>query len=342
MAFRLGDLVIAGFFYNSRPFSVHGRLLLRGCEMPVLVELTGDPAEDLRGRGFEFEVPRNDRPPTDEDRERAMAFRNQQIGPVGEMTASQKRKTFDCSVEEFYRRSELGEPPPVRWCQCLYLEWFSQNGRVVIELADPQLRFLENGQAPSGTDEFPRETEDSQTEATPDDASPDSEDEIPPFASSPGAEDESTNADDEGYGLIPEEFNRELERSARRIDREIAAKPPGADGGIEECEMLDDLIEHGEATPTGKLLDRLRLPAPSADLTETQARQALNTALMELALFGIAFHICGHCSIQDAYRILIEKVCEECRVFPEMRGTSFVQHFSTSDFCQQCQDEPFE
>src|SRR5258708_1828435 len=88
MAFRLGDLVIAGEIYNSHPFSVHGRILLRGCEMPILVELTGAPAEDLRGRGFEFEVPENDRPPTDEERRRVAGLMNQQIGPTGEMTAS--------------------------------------------------------------------------------------------------------------------------------------------------------------------------------------------------------------------------------------------------------------
>jgi len=100
------------------------------------------------------------------------------------------------------------------------------------------------------------------------------------------------------------------------------------------------LIEHSDGTPTGKLLSGLQLPAPAPDLTEAQAREALSIALMELAMFGVAFHICEHCSAQEAYRILIEKVCEECTVFPEMRGTSFVQHFTTSDFCERCQDGP--
>jgi hypothetical protein len=343
MAFRLDDLVIAGFFCHSRRFSFHGRILLRGCEDPILVELTGDPAEDLRGRSFEFEVPRNDRPPTDADRERVARFRNQQIGPVGEITAARKRKTFEGSAEEFYLRSKL--PPPVHWSQCLYMEWFSQNGRVVIELADPEFRFVEAGDAPEspvGVDDFPEGAEDSGAGAIPDAMGVFPDDEMDPLAGHDVAEEEAANGEDESYGLIPDDLNRELERSARRTDREIAGESADASKAIEECEMLDDLIEHGEGTPTGKLLAELRLPSPAEDLTESQAGQAMSAALMELALFGVAFHICEHCSIQDAYRILIEKVCAECTVFPEMRGTSFVQHFSTSDFCQHCQDAPLE
>src|SRR5437868_5511314 len=79
MAFRLSDLIIAGELFHTSPFSVHGRLLLRGCEDTLMFELTGAPAEDLRGRAFEFKVPENDRPPTEEDCRRAKAFRNQQI-----------------------------------------------------------------------------------------------------------------------------------------------------------------------------------------------------------------------------------------------------------------------
>jgi len=297
--------------------------------------------EDLRGRSFEFEIPKNDRPPTDEDRKRAASFRNQQIGPVGEITAARKRKTFDCSVEEFYRRSELGEPPPTRWCQCLYLEWYSQNGRVVIELPEPQLRFIEEGASPGGRDDFAREEEGLEIGAMPDAAAEaeavNPDDEIDSLGVLNVSDEESAKGEEEGYGLIPDELNRELERSARRTDREIAGEPEDADRAIEECELLEHLIGHGQGTPTGKLLARLGLPRPDANLTDAEAWLALSTALMQLAMFGVAFDVCEHCSVQDAYRILIEKVCEECTVFPEMRGTSYVQHFSTSDFCQRCQ-----
>jgi hypothetical protein len=337
MAFRLDDLIIAGFFCHSRQFSFHGRILLRGCEDPILVELTGDPAEDLRGRMFEFEVPRNDRPPTDEDRKRARAFNNQQIGPVGEITAARKQKTLDVPVEEIHHRLEPGDTPSVQERHCLYLEWFSQNGRVVIDLADLEMKFFEKGEEPGGTDDFPPLEDDLESGEPFDAVGAQPDEEIDPFTMPDVADGESAIEEDQGYGLIPDELNREMERSARRTDREIAGEPEDAIKAIEECEMLDDLIDHAEGTRTGKLIERLKLPPPAADLTDLQAGEAMGVALKELALFGVAFHICEHCSIQEAYRMLIEEVCEECKVFPEMRGTSFVQHFSTSDFCQQCQ-----
>ena len=67
----------------------------------------------------------------------------EQIGPTGTMTADRQVRVFDCSFEEFYRRVKLDEPPPTQWKRCLYLEWFSQNGRVVLELPDPVLEFVE-------------------------------------------------------------------------------------------------------------------------------------------------------------------------------------------------------
>ncbi len=127
---------------NAHRFSTRGRLLLRGAEMPVMFELTGAPSSDLCGRTLEFEIPANDHEPSDEDRRLAYDLRPHQIGVTGEMTAARKVRTFDCSNEEFIRRSKLGEPPPTRWEDCLYLEWFSQNGRVVIELLFSKVRFL--------------------------------------------------------------------------------------------------------------------------------------------------------------------------------------------------------
>jgi len=213
---------------------------------------------------------------------------------------------------------------------------------VVIELAEPELRFLENGEEPGGADDVALEVDNSESGLAPDDAASYLDDEDDPLGAQAAelADEEPVNRQDEGYGLIPDELTRELERSARRTDREIAGESEDAVNAMEECERFDDLLEHSDGIPTGKLLSGLQLPAPAPDLTEQQAREALSIALMELAMFGIAFHVCEHCSAQEAYRILIEKVCEECTVFPEMRGTSFVQHFTTSDFCQRCQDGP--
>ena len=43
-------------------------------------------------------------------------------------------------MEEFLDWPKEKGPPPSRWANCLYLEWFSEaNGRVVIESADYEL-----------------------------------------------------------------------------------------------------------------------------------------------------------------------------------------------------------
>jgi hypothetical protein len=67
----------------------------------------------------------------------------QQIGVPGTMTAARRVKATDCPPDELYTRCKRDEPPPFAWKRCLYLEWFSQNGRVVIELVDPILELVE-------------------------------------------------------------------------------------------------------------------------------------------------------------------------------------------------------
>src|SRR4051794_24156395 len=103
MAFRIGDLVIAGIFCHTSPYCVHGRLLLRGAEDPLMFELTGEPEPDLRGRVFEFSVPANEREPNDEDRRLVAAFATQQVGSTGFMTAARRVKRYDCPPEEIPR-----------------------------------------------------------------------------------------------------------------------------------------------------------------------------------------------------------------------------------------------
>src|SRR3954465_11681512 len=134
MAFRIGDLVIAGIFCHTSPYCVHGQLLLRGREDAFMFELTGMPEPDLRGRVFEFSVPANEREPSDEDRKLARAFAPQQVGSTGLMTAARRVRSFDRPPEDV----EQEQLPPATLRQCLYLEWFSQNGRVVLEVVDPQ------------------------------------------------------------------------------------------------------------------------------------------------------------------------------------------------------------
>ena len=341
MAFQLSDLVVAGFFMNSHRYSTHGRLLLRGGEMTYAFELTGDPSPDLRGRKLEFEVPGNDREPTDEDRRLVAQFKPLQIGPTGEMTAARKARVFDCSVEEFLRRSELGEPPPTRWEECLYLEWFSQNGRVVLELPMSKIRFFTEEEIAAREraeeerfaaemremDERQRERSESgeTDEITLDDIFP------------PGPDPVSGKMEhEEGYGLIPDELESELDRQSRRTDREIAGESEESIKSIEETELMDEMLEKGTRTPLQEFLGDLKLPSPAAVATDEEADRVLKLALAKLALAGVAFHVCEHCSIREAYRIFIEDVCASEGHFRPLVGTGWVQNFCTSDYCKQC------
>ena len=338
MALRLSDLVISGEFHNTIQYCVHGCIVLRGSETPIHVELTGSPAEDLRGRSFEFEAPENDTPPTEEDIKLVAQFADQQIGATGTISAADMVKTFDCPVEEYLRRVDMGDPPPVRLARRLYIEWFSQNGRVVIELADPKLKFLDGREAPPAVDSLDLQSENPASESGPQILTVSPDDVIDPLDPLGSVGEVYTEAEDEDeYGLFPKDLNRDLERAAQRTDREMSGDSDKAASSMEEWERFDDLIEHGVGTPVGELIEGLKLPAPSESLTEEQCEVALLSALTQLALFGTAFHICEHCSMCDAYRIFMEHVCKESTVSPQMRGTSFVQHYTTSDFCRTCQ-----
>src|SRR5436190_226714 len=117
MTLRLSDYVTGGFVINKGEYSTWGRLALRGYPHVVSFELTGYPAEDLMGKHTEFDVPENDREPTPEDFAALKSLKDRHIGPTGCLSAE--------------RRLGAGGPDAER---CLYLEWYSQNGHVVIEL----------------------------------------------------------------------------------------------------------------------------------------------------------------------------------------------------------------
>jgi hypothetical protein len=353
MAFRLRDHIIAAQLSNFSHYTVHGVLVLRGLESPVMVELTGNPAEDLRGRSIKIEIPANDYPATEEDLRAIKGFHGQQIGPTGEMTAARKVKTFDCSVEEFLSRSEQGDAPPITWKQGLYLEWFSQNGRVVIELEEPNFRVFtkeeldaEDAAEPADA-ELLAEAEEIVEEATGGLKSEDDPFDSDPFSSSDEeqafnhvVEDHPEAHETElSFRLVPEELEREMERSSKRIDREISGQSEDSIKFTEEMELMDDAMERGNGTPIKKLFRELELPAPNAELTENDAEQALKTALARLALSGIAFHPCKHCTPNEAYRLLVEEIGENATYHPEVCGTGWVIHHCAWEHCKKCAEE---
>jgi hypothetical protein len=206
MAFRLSEYVTGGMVINKGDYSTYGCLALRGLSSTLRFELTGYPADDLRGKRIEFEVPENDRPVSPEDVSSLAKLKISQVGPTGWMTAARRIRTGTNAAGDGSAQEEL----------CLMLEWFGQNGRVVVELPLSTIRFLSDEEM-AERDRLEREAmeeaygERPTTEPRSDEVA-DAEDPFGLFAP------EVEMASEPGFGLIPEEFEHEMERRrGRRI-----------------------------------------------------------------------------------------------------------------------------
>ncbi len=394
MSLRLGDLVLGGEIFNTQKHSVHGYLQLRGRDHPMMIQLVGNCAADLAGWHIRFEAPNaQDRPEDDtpghnspDESQSSLDLSSiawQQIGPTGTMTAARKVRVTDCSPEELHIRCQLDEPPPMQWKRCLYLEWFSQNGRVVVELVDPIIEFVEFSPLEGIETDDPTGKAESDG-ARPDGARPDEPIDQQNPAAETGLGITSIRVDDDGdveiheeynsaddcdgqgpvadeepdcedpYKLIPDSLLQQFEIDAERTDRAFSDSLPetafcdeSAEYGDEdtarmmrETELMDDLIENSPGVPLAEIFDGpLKLPRPEQIHDDGEAEEPLKMLLGQLALFGISLDLCEHFSLCDAYRLILEEICPQERAYPEMRNTQWVQFYSTSDFCPQCEAE---
>ncbi|MDX1680599.1 MAG: hypothetical protein R3242_07705 [Akkermansiaceae bacterium] len=134
MAWRIDEAVIHGELDNTVEGRTTGKIWLVGREAPLELELDGDAWRDLAGTRLKFY---NRNPIAHWD---STSLETRQLGIVGDMTASRRRKVPTVSDEEFTRLYEAKMEIPTRLCNLLYLEWFSEtNGRVVLESADYEL-----------------------------------------------------------------------------------------------------------------------------------------------------------------------------------------------------------
>ena len=159
MAWRFTHLVEEGELDNTTKGRVIGWIKLAGREQPLQLDLRGNCHYDLAGWRFRLVRVRPE-PEWDNDHNNDLTgLAEYQIGEAGDITAAQEISEFDCPIEEFIQRKELGEPPPVYHRRSIYVEWYSgSNGRVVIqstrfeverlgqqqfEITDEDLRLLE-------------------------------------------------------------------------------------------------------------------------------------------------------------------------------------------------------
>ncbi len=355
MALRLAEYVLAGELFNTKQNSVHGYIWLRDCDRPIMFQLTGNCLSDLAGHHLRFEA--RPSPLTEEGSlteeeidERHIAW--MQIGVPGEMTATKQVRAFDCSMDEFLRRSQLDEQPPTEWKRMLYLEWYSQNGHVVIELVDPVIEIDPDENGPTTLDFFASEQSDEHDTSLDEDLDLEFSDDVPwpdgevnererddEYDSTDSAtlafEEMSDELDDDPYGLFPKDLESSLETSS-------SDQPWNDDPDPETLaiwEKLNALEDHSRDVPLCTLFDPpLKVPPP-ASLDDEQVAQALNSILMQLALHNIALHMCEHFTPRTAYELLVNDILRNEATHPDLPRSDMTQNFDTSSYCAECDAE---
>jgi hypothetical protein len=350
MPLRLGDYVVAGELINRRPNMTHGWLAIRGEETPVIFQLTGDCSPELHGKHLRFSLP-DDRPAPDAPPLDMKRLASQQVGPTGAI-----------ELRPSGARSQSGGAVP-----SLYMEWFSQNGHVVLELVDPELEWVEEDE--EDRRRAARRAETQTAEADSDDdadifvADSDAEEtqydafEVPP----PDADEDA----DDPYGLFPpglddelaeEEADEELSEGEQSPSATESAGQSGAGGkrswdevipGIdpETKKMYEDWDEVTEGTqdvPFTEVFDpplKVYTAEQLEALDDAAAWAALKEVLARLALLGVAVAMCEHFSARLTYRMIAQEILPRYGVHPRLPQIGWVQHYDTSEFCRKCQEE---
>jgi len=314
MTLHLSDYVAAGEIINRRPNMTHGWLALRGNDHPLLVQLTGNPSPDLVGKRFRFEMPENGKSPPPLD---AKSIAWQQIGPTGKMSVTSARDAADGK-------------------QRVHLEWYSQNGHVLIDLAEPNLEWIEDDAA---DDRRQKELEAAERGEEPEEE---------PENLEIGLDGLPDDDEDDPYGLFPEGLDEEL---AGEVESEQPAGPvqprdwseviPGIDDATKKMyEEWDEVTYGTKDVPLSEVFDppiKIYSADQLADLDQAAAEAALKELLKRLALLGVALAICEHYTPQMAYRYLAEEILPEYGVHPRLPQIGWVQHYDTSEECPDCQ-----
>lgn len=125
MAWRIQNQVVEGELDFRVRGKVTGWIRLAGRNNPLDLALEGCPWRDLAGHFLRFTHSSPEVAPLE-------GLADDQVGDVGDMTASRKVKVPDVDIDTFVKLKQ--EEWTWHLKNCLYLEWFSRaNGRVVIE-----------------------------------------------------------------------------------------------------------------------------------------------------------------------------------------------------------------
>jgi hypothetical protein len=318
MALRLQDHLIEGFISGDR-YSTHGVITFMGPdgrESPIIMTLTCGPGPVFQNRAIDFRAkdPSKVKPlPRD--------IEPIQVGVPGDMLL-RMAKIPRIPIEEWDHKSPL----EFDWELCLYLEWYSQNGRIVIELVDPVIH-LRAGK-PLEIPEIPEEG-------------------VGGFSffvvqEKPGAHGGTAEYEATSYSLVDDDDDDDddLESYLERLNRErdAAAGMDDDDDDLFDIDGAQFAATKMEGEILGSLLRPQQLPAPH-DVSEEEAEVLLRSLLIELALYSVGVNLCHHCTMKESYRYLLETVLQEGRVDTSMEPHGWVRTFNYSDTCADCQAE---
>lgn len=340
MALRLGEYVEWGELDNRRKNATAGWLQLRGQRERVSIELTGDMSPDLAGKRIRFACSKNQYKSVERLSADGKSFPLRVIGATGDMTADHQVRLFDCPIDEFLRRSKLGEPPPTFWRRCLYLEWHGTGGRGVVELPDARIWIVEDGEDGEAMSPLPDEMKEPFDPNDPPEPEPGSFEAIEVAIGDDGQarvtrhdfaeeEEEANLESDDPYALFSDDFKKLIQAEGEETAESEF---------IKEMAKMEDIWE---GRVEGDRLGDLLGPPPDWEaLGDEEIESLFKSAVAKLALFNIAYDVCEHFTVREACRRLFEDLAD-CEIHPQMAGGSWFSHFSTSDDCRQC-DEEFE
>jgi hypothetical protein len=358
MAFRIGAYVLRGELRNTRANGVYGWIEFAP-DYGVHIELTGNLQGGLEGKHIKFTSPlgktsaqiQPDALPPE-----VQELADRQIGVVGDVLL-RRVQVPTIEIADFMALSDEEKAKHSQEKDCLCLEWFSQNGRIVAEIIDPEIDYVDDEEIEDSDSQDPRELDDRYgvgiTEVYLDDE-PGDADEFDPESDSDQSEDP--------YGLFGEDLQRsvdnalggDLDAFGQDIDQDYASNLNGAGParGWDETipgidpetkamyEQWDEIFEGKKDEPVAYLFQTpLKLPPPEKVTTSEQAEPLVKAILAQLALLSVAIDVCEHYTPLRTYRLLMTEILPTAKVHPNLAASKMVQHYSTSDYCDACEAE---
>ncbi len=372
MAQRIGDYILRGELRNTRANGVFGWLEFAP-DYGLHIELTGNLSGDLQRKHIRFSTPRGKSSETGTVPELPKSIENladRQIGVIGDVLLRRVRVPT-IPLPEFTKLERDEQQRHSVEKDCLYLEWYSQNGRVVAEIIDPDIEYVDERSAENaGEPDF--ETLGDGLNSSIAEAYLENEGGPVDFELG-GEDDEPDDEDDDPYGLFDPDLQRDVSEAlgseseymdqfnsdpidgndasfddpAIRKKRSWDEVIPGIDPETKAMyEQWDEIFEGEKDEPVAYLFETpLRLPPPDRVTSDEEAQKLVVSILAQLALLSVAVDVCEHYSPLQTYRLLMSEILPTAKVHPNLAASRMVQHYSTSDYCDACDaefDEEFE